>query len=192
MTLDDAGKRGRSRLSAPPCAIIAVTAPDPCTSRGSRVFGLSSRLLFPFEIALTTSLMKFGISRGDRELTGTAHTASFGRGRLRTHMSKSKRDLRLAFKRLEQEMPNWMGRVMRWLRHPASRLIRVPAGLLLILGGLLAFLPVLGIWMLPLGLLLIAYDVPMLRKPMSRFTHWSAERWAGLRRWAARRRGGSA
>lgn len=106
-------------------------------------------------------------------------------------MSESKRDLRLAFKRLEQEVPNWMGRVLRWLRHPSSRLIRLPVGLLFIFGGLLWFLPVLGLWMLPVGLLLIAYDVPFLQTPMSRFTHWGAERWAGMRRWAARRLRGS-
>ncbi len=102
-------------------------------------------------------------------------------------MSESKRDLWLAFKRLEQEVPSWLGRILRWLRHPASRFIRLPAGLLFILGGVFAFLPVLGLWMMPLGLLLIAYDVPFLQRPMSRFTHWGAERWAGLRRWTAKK-----
>jgi hypothetical protein len=43
-----------------------------------------------------------------------------------------------------------------------------PAGLLLILGGLLSFLPILGIWMLPLGLLLLAEDLPVLRSWRSR------------------------
>ena len=36
--------------------------------------------------------------------------------------------------------------------------------ILLILGGIFSFLPVLGLWMLPLGLLLIAQDVPLLQK----------------------------
>jgi hypothetical protein len=107
-------------------------------------------------------------------------------------MSESKRSLRQAFKRLEREVPNWLGKVLRWLRHPASRFVRIPAGLLFILGGLLSFLPVLGLWMLPLGLMLIAHDVPFLQKPMSRFTVWGAERWAGIRRWTARRLGGAA
>jgi hypothetical protein len=40
--------------------------------------------------------------------------------------------------------------------------------LLLILGGLLFFLPILGIWMLPLGLLLLAEDLPVLRSWRSR------------------------
>jgi len=106
-------------------------------------------------------------------------------------MSENKRNLRRAFKRLEQEVPEWFGRVLRWLRHPSSRLVRVPAGLFFILGGFLSFLPVLGLWMLPLGLMLLAYDVPFLQKPMSRFALWSAERWAGLRGWAVRRLRGS-
>ena len=37
---------------------------------------------------------------------------------------------------------------------------------LLIFGGIFSFLPVLGLWMLPLGLLLFAQDVPVLQKPM--------------------------
>jgi hypothetical protein len=45
---------------------------------------------------------------------------------------------------------------------------------------------VLGIWMLPLGLLLLAYDIPILRKPIGRFTIWSTWRWARLRRWLSR------
>jgi hypothetical protein len=107
-------------------------------------------------------------------------------------MSESKRDLRHAFKRLEQEVPSWLGRILRWLRHPASRLVRIPAGMLFILGGFLSFLPVLGLWMLPLGLMLIAYDVPFLQKPMSRFAVWGAERWAVIRRWTVRRLGRTA
>ena len=55
-------------------------------------------------------------------------------------------------------------------------------GVLFIIGGLVSFLPVLGIWMLPLGLLLIAYDVPFWREPVGRFTIWGAQKWASLRR----------
>ena len=43
-----------------------------------------------------------------------------------------------------------------------------PSGLLLILGGVLSFLPIRGIWMLPLGLLLLAEDLPVLRSWRSR------------------------
>ncbi|MDD9706867.1 hypothetical protein PVW53_06190 [Seohaeicola sp. SP36] len=37
--------------------------------------------------------------------------------------------------------------------------LRLVAGLLLILGGVLGFLPVLGFWMIPLGLGVAALDV---------------------------------
>ena len=49
----------------------------------------------------------------------------------------------------------------RWLP------VRLPLALILIAGGLFSFLPVLGIWMLPLGLLLLAVDLPFLRGPIS-------------------------
>lgn len=106
-------------------------------------------------------------------------------------MSENKRALRNAFKRLEVELPRPVGRALRWLRHPASRLVRIPAGILLILGGVFSFLPAFGLWMLPLGLMLIAYDVPFLQRPMSRFAVWGTEGWAGFRRWASRRFGGA-
>ena len=96
-------------------------------------------------------------------------------------MPEGKKVLRQAFKRLEQEVPERLGRMLRWLRHPASRWIRIPVGVLFILGGVFSILPGLGIWMLPLGLLLIAYDVPALRKPVGRFTIWGAEKWAAFR-----------
>jgi hypothetical protein len=49
-----------------------------------------------------------------------------------------------------------------------------------------SFLPVLGIWMLPLGLLLIACDVPFLRKPVGHFTISAVRKWTALRQYAAR------
>jgi hypothetical protein len=48
---------------------------------------------------------------------------------------------------------------------------------------------VLGLWMLPFGLLLIAYDVPFLRKPVGYFTIWGAEKWAAFRLWVRQKRG---
>ncbi|MFL5202902.1 MAG: hypothetical protein ACJ8B9_12530, partial [Microvirga sp.] len=61
--------------------------------------------------------------------------------------------------------------------------IRIPIGGLLVLGGVFSILPFLGIWMLPLGLLLIAHDVPFLRDPVARFTIWATRKWAALRGW---------
>lgn len=53
------------------------------------------------------------------------------------------------------------------LLHHRMRLLRVPLGVLLMLGGVFSFLPVLGLWMLPLGLLLLAVDFPVLRPRVS-------------------------
>lgn len=102
-------------------------------------------------------------------------------------MSDGKRELRLAFRRLEQEAPAWLAATLRWLRHPKSWIVRIPVGILLMLGGVFSILPGLGIWMLPLGLLLLAADIPFLRRPVARFTVWSADQWARLRAWWARR-----
>lgn len=87
--------------------------------------------------------------------------------------------------RLERPLPAAVRRGLRWLREPSSRWVRVPVGLLMIVGGLLSILPVLALWMLPLGLLLLAQDVPFLRRPMRRALLWTERRWL---RWKRSRR----
>lgn len=84
----------------------------------------------------------------------------------------ARQELRSAFKRIERELPAKAAAMMRWLRHPASRWVRIPAGLALMIGGVFSFLPILGLWMLPLGLMLLAADIPLLQRPMARFAHW--------------------
>lgn len=84
----------------------------------------------------------------------------------------AKQELRRAFRHIEGELPPRLAAGLRWLRHPDSRLIRIPAGIALTAGGIFSFLPLLGAWMLPLGLLLLAADVPFLRRPMARFALW--------------------
>ncbi len=92
-----------------------------------------------------------------------------------------KATLRRAFKHLEREVPGKVAWTIRNLRHPHARWVRIPTGVLLVIGGVFSILPFLGIWMLPLGLLLIAHDVPLLREPVGRFTIWSIQRWETLR-----------
>jgi hypothetical protein len=77
----------------------------------------------------------------------------------------------------EGKLPPRAARFVAWLRKPSSRLARIPLAFLLIVGGIFSFLPVLGLWMLPLGLLLIALDVPVLQKPMSRMLGWIERKW---------------
>lgn len=55
---------------------------------------------------------------------------------------------------------------------PRSRAARVAIGCLLIVFGLLGFLPVLGFWMIPLGLLVLSYEFAGVRRRRRRFVVW--------------------
>jgi hypothetical protein len=83
-------------------------------------------------------------------------------------------DPRLA--KLIDRLPTSLVGAVRFLRKPSGRWLRIPAGLLLIFGGLLSFLPILGLWMLPLGLVLLAEDLPLLRYWRSRALDWIERR----------------
>ena len=101
----------------------------------------------------------------------------------------SRKELDEAYEGLEKEAPDSVSRAIRWLRDPNARWVRVPLGVLLVLGGLVGpFVPVLGIELLPLGLLLLAEDVPFLRKPVARSTLWLEHKWVALRGWWRARR----
>jgi hypothetical protein len=88
-----------------------------------------------------------------------------------------------AYDELEREVPDRVCRAIRWLRDPNSPWVRLPLGIVLILSSALWFLPVLGIEFLPLGLPLIAQDVPFLRKPVGRLTLWLEHLWLKLKHW---------
>ena len=79
-------------------------------------------------------------------------------------------------RRLLRRLPGRMQAATRWLSKPASRWARIPAGILLIIGGCLAILPVFGLWMLPLGLMLLADDIPPLRRTRDRILDWLERR----------------
>ena len=88
---------------------------------------------------------------------------------------KSELDRHFAW--FERRLPPWAARFVAWLRKPSSWLVRIPLAILLIAGGIFSFLPVLGLWMLPLGLLLFAQDVPILQKPLARILGWIERKW---------------
>jgi hypothetical protein len=77
----------------------------------------------------------------------------------------------------EGKLPPKPAKFVGWLRKPSSRYARIPIGVLLVCGGVFSFLPVLGLWMLPLGLLLFAQDVPALQKPTARMLGWVERKW---------------
>lgn len=62
-----------------------------------------------------------------------------------------KKTLRSSFKQLKSH-PRW---------------VRIPLGILLILGGIFGALPILGFWMLPLGLILLSADFPWAKRALA-------------------------
>ncbi|NVN36109.1 hypothetical protein HUK81_03985 [Komagataeibacter swingsii] len=83
---------------------------------------------------------------------------------------------RQRLERLLRRLPARGEQAMRWLLQPGRAWLRAILGSLLIVGGLLSFLPVLGVWMLPLGLILLAEDVPALRRLTARMLEWVERR----------------
>jgi hypothetical protein len=71
--------------------------------------------------------------------------------------------------RFETHLPEWAARLVKRVRRPGAFWVRMPIGVLLLIGGTVGkIVPGLGFWMLPSGLALLAIDVPFLRRPMAR------------------------
>lgn len=90
------------------------------------------------------------------------------------HAHALARDQRLD--RLIERLPSSIRPAVRWLRRPSARLVRLPMGVLLCAGGVFGMLPMLGFWMLPLGILLLAEDLPPLRRATDRMLDWLERR----------------
>jgi hypothetical protein len=64
---------------------------------------------------------------------------------------------------------------------PGSRKQRVVLGAGLVAGGVVGFLPIVGFWMLPLGLVVLSVDSPKVRRTRRRFeVRWG--KWRKARR----------
>ncbi|MFT8418341.1 MAG: hypothetical protein ABF636_05845 [Acetobacter sp.] len=90
------------------------------------------------------------------------------------------RRMALLLVRLPDKTRGWLF----WLREPEQKWLRLPAGTLLIVGGLFSFLPVLGLWMLPLGVALLAEDFALCRKACAQMLDWTTRRkphWLGIK-----------
>ena len=59
---------------------------------------------------------------------------------------------------------------------PASKVLRISLGVVLLLGGIVGFLPVVGFWMIPLGLLVLSFDFPAARRLRRRTVVWWGRR----------------
>ncbi len=100
-------------------------------------------------------------------------------------MTQRERRFQRQFDALARLIPPLRG-PMAALRRDSWFPVRFPFALVMIAGGVFSFLPLLGIWMLPLGLLLLAVDLPVLRGPISIMVirgRRAARGWA--RRWRA-------
>ena len=72
---------------------------------------------------------------------------------------------------------------IKTFREKVSRLpkpVRIIVGVLFVLLGLVGFLPILGFWMVPLGLAILAIDIPIVKKLVHRimtaFNKWRRKR----------------
>ena len=89
------------------------------------------------------------------------------------------RDPRL--RRLLRTLPRPVRRSYTWLIRPEAKWVRLPLSLALIVGGIFGFLPVLGLWMLPIGVLLLGKDIPPVRRA-ALHALGKAQCWWGARR----------
>ena len=64
---------------------------------------------------------------------------------------------------------------------PESRTLRILLGVVLLICGFLGFLPVIGYWMIPLGLIVLSVDIPAIRR-------WRRRVEVKWGRWRQRRR----
>ena len=89
--------------------------------------------------------------------------------RCRAYLGAGARSLRTVdddprLRRLLDALPGPVCRAFAWLSRPQAQFVRLPLGLLMMVGGVAGFLPILGFWMLPVGALLVGQDVPPLRR----------------------------
>jgi hypothetical protein len=82
--------------------------------------------------------------------------------------SSDQPDLNEELDRLQERVLHRVARVMCKVRSPAVAPYRIPVGIALTAGGIVGFLPILGFWMVPLGLAVLAHDVPVMRPPLAR------------------------
>lgn len=89
--------------------------------------------------------------------------------------------LQKSLKKLEDNSSPRVAKFLRWVQNPKARRYRIPIGLALIIAGALGVLPVFGIWMVPVGLLLLALDVPFLQAPIGKLILWTLTRWQNFK-----------
>lgn len=75
--------------------------------------------------------------------------------------------------RFQNHIPPWAGRSLNRLRGKRGRWVRGSTGIALIVAWAFFPIPVIGFWMLPVGLVLLAHDVPIVRAPIARLLRFA-------------------
>jgi hypothetical protein len=97
--------------------------------------------------------------------------------------NKGKQKLDHAVDDLEREVPGKMRRLIEWARSERAKWVRIPLALSLIAVGIFVpYLPIVGIEDVPFGLLLLSYDIPVLRKPMAAMIEWLVHLWRRIKK----------
>lgn len=78
--------------------------------------------------------------------------------------------------RLTDENRNHSRRRFTRDRLPKSRSVRVALGTALVIMGIFGWLPILGFWMIPLGLIVLSVDLHYVRRFRRRLEVWSGRR----------------
>ena len=77
--------------------------------------------------------------------------------------------------------------IPEWIKHPKWKWLRPPIGVALVILGMFGFLPVLGFWMIPLGLAVLAVDFRWAERALD----WLMEKWHSIeavyRAWRAKK-----
>ena len=119
-----------------------------------------------------------GVCLDSRDTTSLPVVAGGGEA-ARVPDDDSERRIELLIARL----PVSFQKFARWLRQPSSRWVRIPVGILLIIGSFLFILPLFGLWMLPLGMVMLAQDVPFIKRLIDHLLAWIERKhpkWLGL------------
>jgi hypothetical protein len=109
---------------------------------------------------------------------------------MNAHSSRATAQSRLdkAYEALGRHAPASFSRVLRWIRKRRGRKARLAMGAALVgLGVLGPVLPVAGVWMIPIGLLLIAEGMPTMQEHVAELPLWLERQWLKLRSWWQRR-----
>src|SRR5215831_4884969 len=75
--------------------------------------------------------------------------------------------------RLQNHIPSSVGHNLNRLRGKRAIWMRVLTGFAFIGAWCFFPLPIVGIWMLPVGLALLAHDIAIIRRPMARLLHFA-------------------